>query len=99
MTSIAPDDKPYKMLSNVSGFPLEKYSKMVVPSWLKAGLIKEVNSTIGKQIFSKNNTLFFPFMLTAYIQAQISDITWVKGCDNTSENPITNEKYNKFING
>ena len=32
VTSITPAEKPYKILSNVSGLPFEKYSKMVLPS-------------------------------------------------------------------
>ena len=65
VTSIAPAEKPYKMLSSVSGLPFEKYSKIVAPSWLKAGLINAVKITIDKQYFSRKKTLFLPSMLMA----------------------------------
>jgi hypothetical protein len=63
VTSITPDEMPYKILSRVRGLPLLKYIRIVCPSWLNAGLIKAVTRMDGRQNFSINMTLFLPSVL------------------------------------
>ena len=53
------------MLSKVSGFPVGKYSRIVTPSWLKAGFIKAVSSIMGRHHLRVNSTAFFPTACTA----------------------------------
>jgi hypothetical protein len=99
VTSITPDEMPYKTLSRVRGLPLLKYIRIVCPSWLNAGLIKAVTRMDGRQNFSMNIILFLPSMLIQYTAAHISDIACAMGCVRQNEKDMTSKKYRKFTKG
>ena len=99
VTSITPDEMPYKILSRVRGLPLLKYIRIVCPSWLNAGLIKAVTRMDGRQNFSMNIILFLPSVLIQYTAAHISDIACARGCVRQKEKHMTKKKYRKFTKG
>jgi hypothetical protein len=51
---------PYRILSNVSGFPDGRYVSRVAPSWLKAGLIRAAITIMGSIKTSEKRIAFRP---------------------------------------
>ena len=72
---------------------------IVTPSWLKAGFISAIISSIGIIYIKLFLTCFLPFSITEYANPLASEINRHAGCIKKQENPITNTKYVKFTIG
>jgi hypothetical protein len=72
---------------------------MVTPSWLKAGFISAIISSIGIIYIKFVLTAFLPLSITEYVNPLTSEILKHTGCKKKQENPITNTKYTKFTIG
>ena len=71
---------PYSMDSSVSGFPLGKYVKIVMPSWLNAGFTSAASAAMGSSPMTANRTAFCPFSVMAYASAPAREMARYTGC-------------------